>query len=80
MCVVSCVCRLSGCLITEEGCSSLASALSSNPAHLRELDLGYNHLGDSGVKRLSVGLNDPNWRLDTLMQEAGSSIELKLVI
>uniref|UniRef100_A0A3Q1HV63 NACHT domain-containing protein n=1 Tax=Anabas testudineus TaxID=64144 RepID=A0A3Q1HV63_ANATE len=42
--------RLSGCQITEEGCASLASALSSNPSHLRELDLSYNHPGDSGVK------------------------------
>uniref|UniRef100_A0AAQ4NPC6 NACHT domain-containing protein n=1 Tax=Gasterosteus aculeatus aculeatus TaxID=481459 RepID=A0AAQ4NPC6_GASAC len=47
---------LSGCLITEEGCASLASALSSNPSHLRELDLSYNHTGDSGVKLLSAGL------------------------
>ncbi|KAG8004774.1 Properdin, partial [Nibea albiflora] len=58
--------RLSGCLITEEGCTSLASALSSNPSHLRELDLSYNHPGDSGVKLLSAGLEDPHWRLDTL--------------
>ncbi|KAG7999653.1 NLR family CARD domain-containing protein 3, partial [Nibea albiflora] len=29
--------QLSGCLITEEGCASLASALNSNPSHLREL-------------------------------------------
>uniref|UniRef100_A0A671UZ45 Pyrin domain-containing protein n=1 Tax=Sparus aurata TaxID=8175 RepID=A0A671UZ45_SPAAU len=42
--------RLSGCLITEEGCTSLASAVRSNPSHLRELDLTYNHPGDSGVK------------------------------
>uniref|UniRef100_A0AAQ4RH98 Uncharacterized protein n=1 Tax=Gasterosteus aculeatus aculeatus TaxID=481459 RepID=A0AAQ4RH98_GASAC len=39
MCLILCVCRLSGCLITEEGCASLASALSSNPSHLKELDL-----------------------------------------
>ncbi|XP_049445234.1 NACHT, LRR and PYD domains-containing protein 12-like [Epinephelus fuscoguttatus] len=39
--------RLSGCLITEKGCVALASALSSNPSHLRELDLSYNHPGDS---------------------------------
>uniref|UniRef100_A0A3B4TLC5 NACHT domain-containing protein n=1 Tax=Seriola dumerili TaxID=41447 RepID=A0A3B4TLC5_SERDU len=57
---------LSGCLVTEEGCASLASALSSNPSHLRELDLSYNHPGDSGVKLLSAGLEDPDWRLDTL--------------
>uniref|UniRef100_A0A4W6C827 SPRY-associated domain-containing protein n=1 Tax=Lates calcarifer TaxID=8187 RepID=A0A4W6C827_LATCA len=58
--------RLSGCLVTEEGCASLASALSSNPSYLRELDLSYNHPGDSGVKLLSAGLKDPQWRLDTL--------------
>ncbi|XP_077950414.1 NACHT, LRR and PYD domains-containing protein 3-like isoform X3 [Gasterosteus aculeatus] len=61
--------RLSGCLITEEGCSSLASALSSNPSHLRELDLSYNHPGDSGVKLLSAGLENPHWRLETLRVE-----------
>ncbi|XP_075933043.1 NLR family CARD domain-containing protein 3-like [Anarhichas minor] len=61
--------RLSGCLITEEGCASLASALSSNPSHLKELDLSYNHPGDSGVKLLSAGLKDPHWRLETLRVE-----------
>uniref|UniRef100_A0AAQ4PNG6 B30.2/SPRY domain-containing protein n=1 Tax=Gasterosteus aculeatus aculeatus TaxID=481459 RepID=A0AAQ4PNG6_GASAC len=61
--------RLSGCLIKEEGCASLASALSSNPSHLRELDLRYNHPGDSGVKLLSAGLEDPHWRLETLRVE-----------
>nr|XP_020488914.1 NACHT, LRR and PYD domains-containing protein 12-like isoform X1 [Labrus bergylta] len=60
------VLRMSGCLITEKGCASLASALSSNPSHLRELDLTYNHPGESGVKRLSAGLEGPLWRLDTL--------------
>uniref|UniRef100_A0A667ZYS5 NOD2 winged helix domain-containing protein n=1 Tax=Myripristis murdjan TaxID=586833 RepID=A0A667ZYS5_9TELE len=58
--------QLSGCLLTQEGCASLASALSSNPSHLRELDLSYNHPGDSGVKLLSAGLEDPTWRLEDL--------------
>uniref|UniRef100_A0A3Q4I5Y7 B30.2/SPRY domain-containing protein n=1 Tax=Neolamprologus brichardi TaxID=32507 RepID=A0A3Q4I5Y7_NEOBR len=57
---------LSGCLITEEGCTSLASTLRCNPSHLRELDLSYNHPGDSGMRLLSAGLKDPGWRLDTL--------------
>ncbi|CAL8242567.1 unnamed protein product [Merluccius merluccius] len=58
---------LSGCMVSQEGCASLASALSSNPSHLRELDLSYNHpAGDSGVTLLSAGLEDPGWRLDTL--------------
>ncbi|KAJ8267269.1 hypothetical protein GJAV_G00140580, partial [Gymnothorax javanicus] len=51
---------LSGCRVTQRGCDSLASALSSNPSHLRELDLRYNHPGDSGVRALSAA------KLDTL--------------
>uniref|UniRef100_A0AAY5EZX4 RING-type domain-containing protein n=1 Tax=Electrophorus electricus TaxID=8005 RepID=A0AAY5EZX4_ELEEL len=58
--------RLSGCLVTGEGCSSLASALSLNPSHLKELDLTYNHPGDSGMKLLSAILEDPLCKLDTL--------------
>ncbi|XP_069028756.1 protein NLRC3-like [Embiotoca jacksoni] len=68
---------LSGCLISEEGCASLASALSSNPSHLRELDLSYNHPGDTGVKLLSAGLEDPQWRLDTLRVDHGGEQWLK---
>ncbi|CAL8290660.1 unnamed protein product [Lota lota] len=69
--------RLSGCLVTQEGCASLASALSSNPSHLRELDLSYNHPGGSGVTLLSAGLEDPRWRLDTLRVEHGGVWRLK---
>ncbi|XP_029930662.1 protein NLRC3-like [Myripristis murdjan] len=69
--------RLSGCLLTQEGCASLASALSSNPSHLRELDLSYNHPGDSGVKLLSAGLEDPTWRLDSLRVDHGGEQRLK---
>ncbi|XP_070705926.1 NACHT, LRR and PYD domains-containing protein 3-like [Pempheris klunzingeri] len=69
--------RLSGCLVTEEGCAALASALSSNPSHLRELDLSYNHPGESGVKLLSAGLEDPQWRLDTLRMDHGGEHRLK---
>ncbi|KAG5840114.1 hypothetical protein ANANG_G00214030, partial [Anguilla anguilla] len=49
---------LSGCRITQRGCDSLASALCSNPSHLRELDLRYNHPGDSGVRALSAAKLD----------------------
>nr|XP_046195498.1 NACHT, LRR and PYD domains-containing protein 12-like [Oncorhynchus gorbuscha] len=58
--------RLSRCLITKKGCASLASALRSNPSYLRELDLSYNIPGESGVKQLSAGLEDPHWRLEKL--------------
>ncbi|XP_067456452.1 NLR family CARD domain-containing protein 3-like isoform X5 [Thunnus thynnus] len=42
--------RLSFCNITEKGCGFLASAVKTNLSHLGELDLSYNHLGESGVK------------------------------
>ncbi|XP_073681080.1 tripartite motif-containing protein 16-like [Garra rufa] len=40
-------------MVTKEGCDCLSSVLSSNPSHLRELDLSYNHPGDSGKRLLS---------------------------
>ncbi|KAL6481133.1 hypothetical protein MHYP_G00092130 [Metynnis hypsauchen] len=69
--------RLSGCMITEEGCFSLASSLSANPSHLKELDLTYNHPGDKGVKLLSARLEDPNCTLDTLRVDYGGEVRLK---
>ncbi|XP_070778897.1 NLR family CARD domain-containing protein 3-like [Enoplosus armatus] len=69
--------RLSGCLITEEGCAALASALSCNPSHLRELDLSYNHPGDSGEELLSAALKDPRLQLTTLSVEHGGVKRLK---
>ncbi|XP_052436346.1 NACHT, LRR and PYD domains-containing protein 3 isoform X16 [Carassius gibelio] len=64
--------RLSGCMVTEEGCCFLASALSLNPSHLRELDLSYNHPGQSLVKLLS----DPNYRLDNLNVDHGGECRI----
>ncbi|KAM8838081.1 NACHT, LRR and PYD domains-containing protein 3-like isoform 2-T2 [Synchiropus picturatus] len=57
---------LSGCMMSERGCASLASALTSNPSHLRELDLSYNYPEGPGLELLSVGLESPDWRLETL--------------
>ncbi|KAF7659284.1 hypothetical protein LDENG_00000400 [Lucifuga dentata] len=69
--------RLSGCQVTEKGCPYLALSLSSNPSSLRELDLSYNHPGDSGVTLLSAVLEDPNIRLDTLSVDNGGAQRLK---
>ncbi|KAL6480996.1 hypothetical protein MHYP_G00090760 [Metynnis hypsauchen] len=69
--------RLSGCMITVEGCSSLASALSSNSSHLKELDLTYNHPGESGVKLLSARLEDPLCLLSKLGVEHGGENRIK---
>ncbi|XP_016116741.1 stonustoxin subunit beta-like [Sinocyclocheilus grahami] len=64
-------------MVTEEGCGYVSSALSSNPSHLRELDLSYNHPGDSGVKLLSEKLEDPNCSLDKLNMDHGGESRIK---
>ncbi|XP_036377998.1 NACHT, LRR and PYD domains-containing protein 12-like [Megalops cyprinoides] len=69
--------RLLGCQITERGCVFLASALHSNPQHLRELDLSYNHPGESGVRVLSDGLKDPNCKLEKLSVDHGGECRIK---
>uniref|UniRef100_A0A8C2BI81 NACHT domain-containing protein n=1 Tax=Cyprinus carpio TaxID=7962 RepID=A0A8C2BI81_CYPCA len=53
------------CGLTDEGCAALASALRSNPSHLRELSLSGNKLGDS-VNLLSAVLEDPDCKVETL--------------
>ncbi|XP_062398758.1 ribonuclease inhibitor-like isoform X1 [Sardina pilchardus] len=69
--------RLSGCLITHEGCSLLSSALKSNPSYLKQLDLNYNHPGDSGVRELTDRLNDPICKLETLRYDHGGECRIK---
>ncbi|XP_075994122.1 protein NLRC3-like isoform X3 [Genypterus blacodes] len=69
--------RLSACMITQEGCAPLASALISNPTHLRELDLSYNHPGDAGEKLLSAGVGSPRWRLESLRMDHGAQQRIK---
>ncbi|XP_038586246.1 NLR family CARD domain-containing protein 3-like [Micropterus salmoides] len=58
--------RISGCGLSETHCKVVASALKSNPSHLRELDLTKNKLQDSGLKLLSDNLESPHCRLEIL--------------
>ncbi|KAK1153135.1 NACHT, LRR and PYD domains-containing protein 3-like [Acipenser oxyrinchus oxyrinchus] len=62
---------LSRCDLTGSCCEDLASALRTNQSTLRELELNYNNLGDSGVK-LIAALKDPNCKLEILgLDECG---------
>ncbi|XP_062396003.1 NACHT, LRR and PYD domains-containing protein 3-like [Sardina pilchardus] len=71
------VLRMSGCQITERGCALLASALIRNPHHLEELDLSYNHPGESGIQLLSARLEDPHCHLQKLNMEHVGERHLK---
>uniref|UniRef100_A0A665TEK7 NACHT domain-containing protein n=1 Tax=Echeneis naucrates TaxID=173247 RepID=A0A665TEK7_ECHNA len=58
--------RLRRCSLSKISCSSLVSALKSNPSHLRELHLSHNMLKDSDLKDLSDLVKCPDFRLETL--------------
>uniref|UniRef100_A0A9J7WYE6 NACHT domain-containing protein n=1 Tax=Cyprinus carpio carpio TaxID=630221 RepID=A0A9J7WYE6_CYPCA len=58
--------QLCRCGVTDKGCAVLATALSSNPSYLRDLNLSGNKLQDAGVKLISDGLMDPHCNLETL--------------
>ncbi|XP_048048815.1 NACHT, LRR and PYD domains-containing protein 12-like [Megalobrama amblycephala] len=68
--------HLDNCSVTDEGWATLASALRSNPSHLRELNLTWNKLGDPGVKLLSTVLENPHCKLQRLwLSECGVTDE-----
>ncbi|XP_042561907.1 NACHT, LRR and PYD domains-containing protein 1 homolog isoform X2 [Clupea harengus] len=58
---------LINCDLTQKSCSYLASALISHSSSLTQLDLGGNRLSASDVEQLSALVNDPNYKLETLI-------------
>ncbi|XP_035986238.1 NACHT, LRR and PYD domains-containing protein 12-like isoform X1 [Fundulus heteroclitus] len=66
--------RLKQCGMTTEGCQHLARCITSNPSHLRELDLSHNTFDDEGMKLLSDVLK--TCCLDTLrLKQCGITTE-----
>ncbi|XP_062896173.1 NACHT, LRR and PYD domains-containing protein 3-like isoform X4 [Mobula hypostoma] len=57
--------------LTDSGAEDLDSALSSNTS-LTELNLGFNKLGDSGVKMVSPALRNPECKIQKLWLESVS--------
>ncbi|XP_034077648.1 protein NLRC3-like isoform X2 [Gymnodraco acuticeps] len=68
--------KLDGCGLSETHFEVVASALKSDPSHLRDLGLTNNPLKDSGVELLSSGLKSPNCRLEALRLRCCSLSEI----
>ncbi|XP_056878740.1 NACHT, LRR and PYD domains-containing protein 12-like isoform X2 [Takifugu flavidus] len=68
---------LSGGFLSTSHWEIVASAMTSNPSHLRELSLRWNQsLTDARVKLLSSAMMHPNCRLDTLRLRCCSLSEI----
>ncbi|XDV25441.1 hypothetical protein PO909_029360 [Leuciscus waleckii] len=63
-----------GCLLSDHHCESLSSILQSSNSHLRELNLSFNDLQDSGIKLLSAGLKSSLCQLNILRFDFHSTL------
>ncbi|XP_055369776.1 NACHT, LRR and PYD domains-containing protein 12-like [Betta splendens] len=58
--------KLSHCSLSEVSCKLLASALTSNPSYLRELEMCHNNLLDEHIIQLSELVKNPHYGLKRL--------------
>ncbi|XP_026054695.1 NACHT, LRR and PYD domains-containing protein 3-like [Carassius auratus] len=58
--------ELCNCRVTEKQCIILTSALKSNPSHLRELNLSWNQIKNTGVNHLCDVLMDSHCKFERL--------------
>ncbi|XP_063208689.1 NACHT, LRR and PYD domains-containing protein 12-like isoform X4 [Chroicocephalus ridibundus] len=70
--------RLWNCMLTGACCGYLAMVLSTNLS-VRDLDLSFNNLEDSGVQLLCEKLKHPDWQLQTLRLQGARTPSLKPV-
>ncbi|XP_054077753.1 NACHT, LRR and PYD domains-containing protein 12-like isoform X3 [Rissa tridactyla] len=70
--------RLWNCMLTSACCGYLAMVLSTNLS-VRDLDLSFNNLEDSGVQLLCEKLKHPDWQLQTLRLQGARTPSLKPV-
>ncbi|KAG5278037.1 hypothetical protein AALO_G00094490 [Alosa alosa] len=58
--------RLAACDLTHNCCHTLSSVLQHKNSSLKELDLSFNHLTDSGIQLMCAGLVFSGCKLETL--------------
>lgn len=79
LCILPSV-RLSWCGLTQKCFDPIGSALSSDSAELKELDLGGNNLQGPDIQLLCAGLRSPHCKLEILRSDHASSVDTTKIL